>query len=95
VILAVVLGMDTGSVTASSVAILLLKIIAFFIFAVAAGFGVNKLFNLMVGRFGTKSRFSLFAIAYCFLMAYFAEVFGLADITGAYIAGIAFCNPVR
>jgi Kef-type K+ transport system membrane component KefB len=25
-------------------------------------------------------------------MAYLAELFGLADITGAYIAGIAFCN---
>jgi Kef-type K+ transport system membrane component KefB len=92
VILAVVLGIDTGGVTAASVAILLLKIIAFFVFAVAAGFGINKLFNLLVGRFGTKGRFSVFAIGYCFLMAYLAEQFGLADITGAYIAGIAFCN---
>jgi Kef-type K+ transport system membrane component KefB len=25
-------------------------------------------------------------------MAYLAEIFGLADITGAYIAGIAFCS---
>jgi Kef-type K+ transport system membrane component KefB len=94
VILAVVLGMGagTGGVTFASIAILLLKIAAFFIFAIVAGFGVNKLFNLMVGRCGTKGRFSIFAISYCFLMAYLAELFGLADITGAFIAGIAFCN---
>jgi len=42
--------------------------------------------------FGEKRRLTIFAIAYCFLMAYLAELMGLADITGAYLAGIAFCS---
>jgi Kef-type K+ transport system membrane component KefB len=94
VILAVLMGTgaDTGGLSIASVGILLLKIVVFFAFAIAAGYGINKLFNSMVGRFGNRGRFSIFAIAYCFLMAYLAEWFGLAGITGAYIAGIAFCS---
>ncbi|MDR0326595.1 MAG: cation:proton antiporter [Oscillospiraceae bacterium] len=92
VILAVAMGMGDGGFSASSMAILLVKIVAFFLFAVLAGLGVNRLFNYMHSRFGEKKRLAIFAVAYCFLMAYLAEQFGLADITGAYIAGIAFCN---
>jgi Kef-type K+ transport system membrane component KefB len=65
---------------------------AFFAFSIAAGLAINKLFDYMYGKFGEKRRLSIFAIAYCFLMAYAAEMFGLADITGAFIAGIAFCS---
>ena len=92
VILAVVMGMGDSRFSIGALAILLLKIVAFFTFAIAAGVLVNKLFNWMVGRFGEKRRLTIFAIAYCFLMAYLAEIFGLADITGAFLAGIAFCS---
>jgi len=92
VILAVTMGMGADGFSVGSIALLLLKIILFFAFAVGAGLAVNKLFNYVYSKFGDKKRLTIFAIAYCFLMAYLAEVFGLADITGAYIAGIAFCN---
>ena len=92
IILAVTMGMGESGFSFGSLAIILLKIVAFFAFALAAGFCVNKLFNWSYGRFGEKRRFTIFAIAYCFLMAFLAEEFGLADITGAYIAGIAFCS---
>jgi len=92
IILAVLIGMGTNGVTIASLTVLLLRIGVFFLFATIAGLGVNKLFNLTYDRVGSKRRFSIFAVAYCFLMAYFAEQFGLADITGAYMAGIAFCN---
>ncbi|MCL2381492.1 MAG: cation:proton antiporter [Treponema sp.] len=92
IILAVIMGMGGGGFSVVSLAVILLKIAAFFAFAIAAGLCVNKLFNFMYGRFGEKRRFTVFAIAYCFLMAYFAELFGLAGITGAYLAGIAFCS---
>jgi Kef-type K+ transport system membrane component KefB len=92
VMLAILMGMGSGGVTFASAAMMFLKIAAFFVFAVASGFAVNKLFNRMVNRMGTKGRFSIFAVAYCFSMAFLAEQFGLANITGAYIAGIAFCN---
>jgi len=92
VMLAVLMNMGSGGVSVASIGILLLRIAAFFLLAVATGICINKLFNYLYGKLGRKSRFSIFAIAYCFLMAFLAEQFGLADITGAYIAGIAFCN---
>jgi Kef-type K+ transport system membrane component KefB len=92
VMLAVFMGMGSGGVSLSSVGILLLRIAAFFLLAVGFGICVNKLFNYLYGKLGLRNRFSLFAIAYCFFMAYLAEQFGLANITGAYIAGVAFCN---
>jgi Kef-type K+ transport system membrane component KefB len=92
VVLAVILGTGGESFNLVEVGFILLEILGFFIFAVLAGFLVNRLFNFMTARFGMKRRLSVFAIAFCFLMAWLAETFGLADITGAYIAGIAFCN---
>ena len=92
IILAVTMGMGGSSFSFVSLGIILLKIVAFFIFAVIAGFVVHKFFNWSFNKYGEKKSLTIFAIAYCFLMAYLAELFGLADITGAYIAGIAFCS---
>jgi len=92
IMLAVIMGMGDGGFSVTTLGLILVKIVAFFAFAVALGFAVNKLFNWAYGRLGEKRRFTIFAIAYCFLMAFLAEQFGLADITGAYIAGIAFCS---
>ena len=91
-ILAVTMGMGATDFSFISLGIILLRIAAFFAFAIVAGLFVNKLFNYMYSTFGEKRRLTIFAIAYCFLMAYLAEFFGLADITGAYLAGIAFCS---
>ena len=92
IILAIVMGTSGTEFSVSTIGFILLQIAAFFAFAFGAGYLVNKLFNWSFGRLGDKGRLTIFAIAYCFLMAYLAEVFGLADITGAYIAGIAFCS---
>ena len=92
IILAITMGMGSSGFSVVSLGIIMLKITAFFIFAFIAGLIINKIFNWAYGRKGEKRRFTVFALAYCFLMAYLAEVFGLADITGAYIAGIAFYN---
>jgi Kef-type K+ transport system membrane component KefB len=92
ILLAVVLGVGEGGVSIASVAVTLGKIIVFFIFAIGAGFAANKLFSLINKKFGETRRLSIFALAFCFLMAYLAEQFGLSDITGAYIAGLALSS---
>ncbi|MDR0502163.1 MAG: cation:proton antiporter [Treponema sp.] len=91
-VLAVTMGIGSNGFSLVTLGIIIVKIIVFFAFATGAGFLVNKLFNWAYARMGEKRRFTVFAIAYCFLMAYLAELFGLADITGAYIAGVAFCS---
>jgi Kef-type K+ transport system membrane component KefB len=93
VILALAMGMGGGGeFSIGTLGMTLLKVAAFFAFAIGSGILVNKFFNWFYGRFGNRTKLTIFAIAYCFLMAYLAEVFGLADITGAYLAGIAFCS---
>ncbi|MCL2637365.1 MAG: cation:proton antiporter [Oscillospiraceae bacterium] len=96
ILLSVVLGIGGGAENSEfsifSAGIILLKIIAFFGFAFICGFIMNKLLSIIRNRSGESRRLSIFALAFCFLMAYLAEQFGLADIAGAFIAGVAFCN---
>ena len=79
------------------VGLVLLKILGFFIFAAVAGVGANRLFCWMLKRQGgwATHRNSVLAFVLCLVMAYCAEeFFGVADITGAYAAGLAVaCTP--
>lgn len=69
--------------------LVVIKIVVFFIAAIAVGVGLRKLFDLMERRAPHNRRVPIISLATCFLYAYVAEkVFGVADITGAYIAGI-------
>ena len=64
-------------------------ILMFFVFAVGAGVGFSKLFKYIEKRNPHTRRIPVLSIALCFLYAFIAEkVFGVADITGAYIAGL-------
>ena len=80
-----------------SIFVVLLKIVGFFIFAIVVGFGANRLFCWMLKRQGgwATHRNSVLAFVLCLVMAYCAEeFFGVADITGAYAAGLAVaCTP--
>ncbi len=65
------------------------KIVLFFVLAIAAGVGLRKLFDLMERRAPHNRRVPILSLGACFLYAYAAEkLFGVADITGAYLAGI-------
>ena len=69
------------------------KIFLFLVLSVVLGFVIYKLFKRYDDRHTHTRRIPIIAITLCFLMAYVAEkYFGIADITGAYIAGIILCN---
>lgn len=90
IVLTVVLGLKSGKMNVGAI---ILKVALFFVFAGVVGYLVYKLFKLLEKRYGTKRRLSIFALCFCFAMAYIAErYFGIADITGAYIAGVILCN---
>ncbi len=66
-----------------------LKIVAFFVLAVGSGILIRKLFNHIERKYPHNRRVPILAIGTCFIYAYVAEkIFGVADITGAYVAGI-------
>lgn len=65
----------------------------FFIFAVGVGFISYKIFKWVDKRYPHTRRIPIAGLAYCFVFAYVAErFFGIADITGAYVAGIVLCS---
>ena len=67
--------------------------ILFFVFAIIVGYISYKVFKYVDNRYPHTRRIPIAGLAYCFLMAYIAEhFFGIADITGAYVAGIILCS---
>lgn len=70
--------------------LVLLKIVGFFVFAIVAGVLFYKFFSYYSNR--TKNglqRYVIISFVFCLLMSYVAEeFFGVADITGAYVAGL-------
>lgn len=67
--------------------------ILFFVLALVIGFLLYKLFDLFDERYPHTRRIPIMSLALCFFLAYAAEhFFGIADITGAYVAGIILCS---
>lgn len=71
----------------------IINTILFFILAVGVGFISYKVFKWVDKRYPHTRRIPIAGLAYCFLMSFIAErFFGIADITGAYVAGIILCS---
>lgn len=69
------------------------RIVTFFIFVLVVGLIMNKAFIKMDQLWHKHRRIAIYALAFAFLMSYIAErFFGIADITGAYFAGIVMCS---
>lgn len=81
----------------SSIWIVLLKIALFFVFAVIAAIAFNFLFNKWSGRSKKDlRRYVIIGFVFCLLMSFSAEYFfDVADITGAFVAGLALSNGPR
>jgi len=77
-----------------AVGIVLLKIVGFFAFAIGVGFVTYILFKKWSDRhIDDHRRFVVMAFVICLLMSFCAEEwFGVADITGAFIAGLILSN---
>lgn len=65
----------------------------FFVAALAVGFILYKVFKKIDDRYPHTRRIPIMSLAICLIFAYAAEkYFGIADITGAYVAGIVLCS---
>lgn len=80
-----------------SIWLVLAKLAGFFVFAGVVGYGAYRLFAWMLRRQNgwATHRNTVLAFVLCLVMAYCAEAFfGVADITGAYAAGLVVaCTP--
>lgn len=90
IVLTFVISFRDSSVKLSAVCF---RTFMFFIFAIGVGFLTYKLFQFIDQKYPHTRRIPIAGLALCFAMAYIAEeMFGIADITGAYVAGIILCS---
>lgn len=81
----------------SSIGPVLLKIVAFFALAGIAGYIFYRIYKVWTEHAAKDMRrFVIVAFVFCLIMSYVAEVyFGVADITGAYLAGLVISQTQR
>ena len=77
-----------------NVAWVLIKIVLFFVFALAAGVGFSRFYRWWTCKTDeNRTQHVIVAFAFCLLFSFVAEViFGVADITGAFVAGLVLSN---
>lgn len=89
IVLTVVTSLKDTSVNPVTV---ILKIALYFVMIVVLAFIVFKMKNIISGG-DKKRRVVILSIAFCLILSYVSErFFGIADITGAYFAGLMLCT---
>lgn len=90
IVLTFVIGFKDSETSVGNV---LIRTFLFLILCGTVGIGIYYLFKYIDKYHQHQRRIPILSLALCLAMAYVAETFfGIADITGAYIAGIILCN---
>ena len=90
IVLTIVIGFKDPSSNPGKVVI---NTVLFFAFAIVVGYICYRVFRYLDKRWPHTRRIPIMSLALCFIMVYIAEhFFGIADITGAYFAGIILCS---
>ncbi len=90
IVLTLVSGMTDPNVNPLSV---IARIVAFFVLLIVVGLVMYRLFRAITREWSNHRRVAIYALSFCLIMAFVAEhYFGIADITGAYFAGLILCN---
>lgn len=89
IVLTIVTSLKDTSVSPITV---VLKIVLYFVFIAVLIFVLTKL-KVFVEEQDEKRRTAIICVALCFILSYISEeYFGIADITGAYFAGLILCT---
>lgn len=93
IILTIVTSFTDPSVNPVSV---LVRLLSFFVFLFIVGFIMYRVFKKFDKDYANRRRLAIYGFAFCLLMAFISEhFFGIADITGAYFAGLILCNIAK
>ncbi len=76
------------------VGLVLLKIVLFFVFSIIGGIAFSAFYRWWTEKTEeNRTQHAIVAFVFCLLMSYAAEqFFGVADITGAFVAGLVLSN---
>ncbi len=94
ILLSVLSSLNGGN--GESVGLVLGRIGMFFVFTAVVGLAVYRIFAHIAEEHWHSRRVAIWAFAFCLIMSYCAEEwFGVADITGAFFAGLILCNLTK
>ncbi|MEG1847436.1 MAG: cation:proton antiporter [Lachnospiraceae bacterium] len=90
VVLTIVIGFKNPNSNPTKI---IFSTVLFFVFAIVIGLISYRIFKKIDARYPHTRRIPIIGFAFCLILAYVAEkYFGIADITGAYVAGIILCS---
>ena len=93
IVLTVVISMSGASGNTAGIGTVILKVVIFFVIAIISGYLIYKGMVWLDNNHPHTRRIPIISLCYCFLLGFIAEqYFGIADITGAYVAGVILCN---
>lgn len=95
IVLSLMSNFAGGEISYYSVFVTVFKIIAFLLVATVLCYFVYKSLVKFSKRFGTPRSIAGTALIFAFFLSWVASKFGMADIIGAYFAGLAFCQFVE
>jgi Kef-type K+ transport system membrane component KefB len=92
IVLTLVISMS-GSGGETALGTVIIKVVLFFVIAMVSGYLFYRVMVWVDANHPHARRVAIISLCYCFLLGYVAETFfGIADITGAYVAGVILCN---
>ena len=90
IVLTFVIGMKNPD---SKPSVVVRNVLLFFVFSILVGILMYYIFKHIDMRYPHQRRVPILGLALCMFFAFAAEeAFGIADITGAYVAGLILCN---
>ncbi len=89
IVLTVITSFKTPNVVILDV---IIKILLYFVMIIVVSF-ITHIFANIIDKNNNNRRVAIYSLALCLILSYVSEVyFGVADITGAYFAGLIICN---
>lgn len=87
--------MNSGNLSITTFAMMVLKVVLFFGIAILLGVGSFKIFEKIEEKDTKTDQMPTYSIAFALLLAYLAEMLGVSGIIGAYIAGLVIGNTEK
>ena len=89
IVLTIVTSLQDSSV---HISVVLIKIVLYFIMIAAITFVIIR-FRRYLEQWNQLRRIAILAVSFCLILSFISEtVFGIADVTGAYFAGLILCS---
>ena len=87
--------MNSGNLHIATFALIIIKIILFFVMAIILGLLLFKVFEKIEEKDTKTEQMPTYSIAFALILSYIAETLGVSGILGAYIAGLVIGNTEK